>query len=191
MRAIVIALAAGLTALPAFAQKVSQPPTYSGDLAGFSGDPGALPRAISAIEAQGPRVMEIRYDGAHGPGYAAVLARNGKVEFQRAAEPATGLTMISSATQPVWMLDWRGRAEVKAVAKAKVDLATAVRAAEGEANGAPAVAAGIAAGSVNPGSEVKAYNVLVHLPDGRFRRVMVDADSGSVIANPGALRAWP
>ena len=189
MRATVIALAAGLAALPAFAQKVNQPVTYSGNLAGFSGDPAALPRAISAIEAQGARVMEIRYDGSNGPGYVAVLARNGNVEFQRAAEPATGLTAISSSTQPTWMLDWRGRDEVKAVRKARVDLATAVRTAEGEANGAPAVAAGIAASSA--GQELKAYNVLVHMPDGVFRRVMVDADSGAPIANPGALRNWP
>jgi hypothetical protein len=191
MRATAIVFTLGLLAAPAFAEKVDQAPVYRGDLHGFSGDPAALPRAIAAIEAQGPRVMEIRYDGAAGPGYQAVLSRDGKVEFDHAAEPASGVTVIADSSVPVWMLPWRGRAEVKAVRKTTVDLPTAVRTAEAKAGGAPAVAAGIAAGSVNTNSEVKAYNVLVREDGGGFRRIMIDANNDSVIANPGAMRPWP
>jgi hypothetical protein len=186
----VVFLAAALLAAPAAAQPVGQPPSYTGDLTGFSGNPQALPRAITALEHQGAQVMEIRYDGSKGPGYAVVLARAGQVEFDRAAEPVAGVTVITSSTEPAWMLGWRGRAELKAARKAKVDLATAVRSAEKDANGA-AVAAGIAQSAANPTSDVKAYNVLVRTASGRLQRVAIDADTGARIQNPDALRKWP
>lgn len=182
--------AAALAAGPAIAQPVSQPPRYTGDLAGFSGDPAALPRAISAIEAADGRVMEIRYDGRAAPGYDVVVVRGGRLQFVRVAEPYVGLTAIVGSSRPAWMLGWRGRREVKAVRRARVGLASAVRDAEADANHAPAVAAGIAASASNPASDVKAYNVLVETRSGP-RRIAIDAATGDPIANPGVLRRWP
>lgn len=174
------------------AQPVAQSPYTHGHLAGFGGDPTALPRAIRNIERNGGRVMEIRFDSSLGhPGYDVVVERGDHVDFVRLAEPEAGLVVASTSAEPAWMLGWRGRRDVKIVQQADIGLAKAVRVAESQNGGAPAVAAGIAVSASNASNSVPAYNVLLEMPDSRVRRVAVDSRTGLVIADPQALSNWP
>jgi len=183
---------AALVAPAASAQTVSQPANYEGDLTGFHGGPSALPRAIHASEQNGARVMEIRFNNRTGsPGYDVVMERGAAISFVRVGEPAAGVVTVASDTEPRWMLGWRGRKEARAVARAKVDLAQAVRTAERANHDAPAVAAGVASAVGAATATVPAYNVLLLTGDGQTRRVAVDARTGLIIADPAALRGWP
>lgn len=183
-------LAAGAAA-PAIAQSVDQPAHTNLNLAGFSGEPGALPGAIDAIEAaSGGKVVEIRFNNVGGaPGYDVVLARGSQITFERFAKPGQGLVTLSGDTKPAWMLNWTAREDVTLVRTAKVKLADAVRAAEAARNNAPAAAAGIAKSAAGADTDVKAYNVAI-VQDGRQHRVAVDSATGEVIANPQMLAAW-
>jgi uncharacterized membrane protein YkoI len=174
---------------PAAAQSVGQPAHTKVNAAGFNKDPHALPNAVKAIEDQsGGRVAAIRYDNAAGvPSYDVVLEQGKQVKFQRYAMPIKQGVELTDKTTPEWMLGWRDRREVGAVQTAKVSLVDAIRTAEASQEGAPAVAAGIARSASNPTAEVRAYNVTI-LRGGAEHRVAVDTDSGSVIADPGALR---
>lgn len=188
-----LAAAAGLAlATPAGAQSVAMPAHPDINLAGFSGDPSALPDAVAAIEAaSGGRVVEIRYDNVSGaPGYDVVVAKGASVTFARFSKPAGGLTVLTSDARPRWMLDWVSRRNIDLARLAAVPLDKAIRTAEASRGGAPAVAAGIAATASQPTNEVHAYNVAV-LTDGAQRRVAVDSETGMVIADPRALIAWP
>jgi hypothetical protein len=84
------------------------------------------------------------------------------------------------------MLHWRAREDVELAEKAKVRLVDAVRTAEAAADGAPAVAAGIAASASNLENDVPAYNVVV-LRGGRTHRIAVDDQTGDTIADPRAM----
>jgi uncharacterized membrane protein YkoI len=187
-----IALAAllALSAGAAAAQSVTQPPRPAADMKGVTGAPGSLAGMIGAIErTTGGRVIEIRLTNADAmPGFHAVVARGGRVIFVRIAGQADAVELDGSSV-PDWMLHWRDRTDVKLAEEAKVSLADAIRTAEQNAEGAPAVAAGIAPTASNPTSDVQAYNVLVDR-HGAVQRVAVDDETGDVIANPRAL-AWP
>ena len=188
---IAVTALAATAAAPAIAQSVDQPAYTKLNLAGFSGDPGALPSAIDAIEAaSGGKVVEIRFNNVGGvPGYDVVLARGSQITFERFAKPGQGLITLSGETKPAWMLNWTAREDVTLVRTAKVKLADAVRTAEAARGNAPAAAAGIAKSAAGANTDVKAYNVAI-IQDGRQHRVAVDSATGEVIANPRMLAAW-
>jgi hypothetical protein len=161
------------------------------NLTGFNGDAGALPDAVSVIEKlSGGRVAEIRFDNVSGvPGYDVALAQGDHMRFQRYTAPTHRLIAITEAKTPSWMLDWRGQRNMALVQNARVPLSDAIRTAEGSMRGAPAAAAGISHGAASAATRVHAYNVAV-VQNGALRRVAVNSDSGSVIANPRALPGW-
>jgi uncharacterized membrane protein YkoI len=194
MRTLFLALtaASALTLVaPASAQDVGLRPYPNIDLAGFSGDPTALPKAVANIEKlTGGRVVEIRYNNVAGvPSYDVVLAQGSDVRFLRFSKPGAGPIELTQTTTPSWMLDWRARTNVALEQSAKVPLADAITKAEASMNGAPAVAAGIAQSAANPSSDVHAYNVSI-LREGDQHRVAVDSQTGYLIENPASLAAW-
>lgn len=192
MKLLILAAAGALAAPAALAHPLAQPPDYQGDLAGFHAGPAALPRAIRAVERNGGRVMEIRYDNRDGaPGWDVVVERGGVVSSERFGEPAAGVIAWRSQSEPRWMLDWRARKEARATTRARVDLARAVTIAERANRDAPAVAAGIAQAVGDPTATIPAYNVLLLTSGGGTKRVAVDARNGRIIADPGALHGWP
>lgn len=186
-----LALAVGCAPGPVLAQRVAQPPSYRGDLEGFDRDATALPRVIEAAQRNGGRVLEARYDGRHGPSWTLAVERGPRVEFIQMSRPEAGAVAISSSTEPTWMLGWRGRKDADVVRHAKIGLAQAVRRAEADDNGAPAVAAGIAVSASNARTTIPAYNVLLLEPGDHIKRVAVDARTGLPIADPQALANWP
>lgn len=181
-------------AVAALAQPVAQPPHLTGDIAGFSGDPNALPNAIEAIEqATGGLVTEARYTAVGGvPGYDAAVAHGGSVTLMRVAEPGGGVVALTGDTVPLWLMHWRTRQEVRYAVRAPVSLSQAVRSAEKAFDGQPAVAAGIATSAAGGGAnDVHAYNVLLLQSDGKVHRVAIDSATGQPIANPDDLANWP
>jgi hypothetical protein len=139
----------------------------------------------------GGHVIEIRFTNADGtPGYRAVVDHGGQLEFMRIAASNGAAVEIANSNVPDWMLHWRDRKAAEIARQAKVPLVEAIRTAEKSADGAPALAAGVAASATNPSTDVKAYNVLVY-HDGDVVRVAVDGDTDQVIANPQALASWP
>ena len=181
-----------LFAALAGAQGVAQPGYSEAGVANFHGDQNSLIHAIHAIQqSTGGRVIEIRYTDSGGvPGYHAVLVKHRRIQFMRIGELSSNAVAIDVSSRPVWMLKWRGKADVHFAEHAKVHLAQAIRTAEQAHNGAPAIAAGIARSASDPGSDVHAYNVLLDV-DGGVQRVAVDDSTGQIIADPGALADWP
>lgn len=171
---------------------VTQPSHLAADMKGFNGAPDSLTTMISRIErSTGGRVIEIRFTNADGmPGYRAVVARGGQLQFLRIAATNGEAVALNDTSLPDWMLHWRDRKAAELAQQAKVPLADAIVTAEKAQDGAPALAAGVAASSTNPTTDVKAYNILVYR-DGDVQRVAVDADTNQVIANPQALASWP
>jgi len=145
---------------------------------------GSLPRAIAIIETKtGGKVMDIQVANNGGqPVYDAVVVKPGKVGTARISG-RTGAT-IQDADFSASSLNWHDRADVKSFAKATVPLATAIKTVEQNA-GATAVNAGLAK-PLSAGNSVLAYNIEV-VKDGRANRVAIDANTGEVIADPGAL----
>ncbi len=195
MRALVVALAAATSlaiATPTSAQNVGLRSFPRVDLAGFSGDANALPTAVTNIEkTTGGRVIEIRYNNVSGvPGYDVVLAKGSDVTFLRFSRPETGAVQLTGKTVPDWMLNWTSKKNTSLGESAKVRLADAIRAAEADRQGAPAVAAGIARSAAEGDADVHAYNVLISSGGGGQRRVAVDTQTGQVIADPSALADW-
>jgi uncharacterized membrane protein YkoI len=184
--------AAALCASSAIAQGVAQHSHPKLDLTGWSGTADTLPSLIRTIQSTtGGRVLEIRYSNQDGgPGFRAAVAEGKRVVFLHVnAEGAAGAELTATSV-PDWMLHWRSRADIVAARQASVSLDQAITTAEAQANGAPAVAAGIAASASNPTSDVKAYNVLVSR-GGDVHRIAVDDQTGQVIEDPGALADWP
>jgi hypothetical protein len=191
MRALllVLATAGGLAAASStLAQTLKVNSNLSIDVAGFSGDPKILPDAVTSIEAaNGGRVAAITYNNVSGaPGYGAVVLKGSDVRFWRLDKPAGQAVELTGASVPSWMLNWRATRRASAVKDSKVSLADAIRTAEAEQQGAPAVVAGIAKSAGNPTSDVHAYMVGI-LKGGRLVRVAVDSQTGSKIENPEAL----
>jgi uncharacterized membrane protein YkoI len=186
--AAILALSAG----PALAQAVTQSTRLQPDMAGFNGAPDSLTTMIGKIESgTGGRVIEIRFTNADGmPGYRAVVDHGAQLEFKRIAATNGDAVEISSSNVPPWMLHWRQRKAAEIARDAKVPLSEAIRTAEKEQDGSPALAAGVATSATNPSTDVKAYNVLVY-HEGDVVRVAVDGDTDKVIANPQALASWP
>jgi hypothetical protein len=190
LASVVAALA---LAAPAAARPVAQAPLLHGALAGFGGDPHALPDAVTALERRGGRVAEIRFDSRHGrPAFDAVVARGGVVSFVRAPERRGEIaTVIRKAEAPRWMLGWHARRELTGLQRADVPLATAVWTVERNHAGAPAVAAGVATLASDPLRPAPVYNVLLEQPDGRLLRTAVDARTGLEISDVRPYAEWP
>jgi uncharacterized membrane protein YkoI len=180
----VLAISAG----SAIGQPVAQQAHPDEDFSAFAGTPDTLVRVIAHVEhANGGRVLDIRFSPSGGePGYVAAVDLGGQVMFERLAREDGQLSQVSEHDQLTSMLHWRARADVELAENAKVSLVDAIRTAEGEANEAPAVAAGIATSASNPTNGVAAYNVLV-LRDGNTHRISVDDQTGEIIANPRAM----
>jgi hypothetical protein len=182
------ALALGAVALllvvgQAGAQSLAQTPDIHQRLAGFGGDPEALPHAITALERHGGRVVKIRFTSLRGrPAYDAIVAQGGGVRFVRLTQAGGAVRILKRSEAPRWMLSWRARRDLSRAAHADVGLATAVRMAESESAGAAAVAAGIATLASDPVRPAPAYNVLLMRPDGSLERVAVDARTGLAVA---------
>jgi hypothetical protein len=184
--------AAALCASSTMAQGVAQHSHQKLDLTGWSGTADTLPTTVRTIQSTfGGRVLEIRYSNLDGgPGFRAAVAKGGRVFFLHMNALGGGGAELTASAVPDWMLHWRSRADIAASRQASVSLDQAIATAEQQANGAPAVAAGIAASASNPTSDVKAYNVLVSR-DGDVHRIAVDDQTGQVISDPGALSDWP
>jgi uncharacterized membrane protein YkoI len=169
------------------AQSVAQPGTMTGDIAAFHGDQNTLVNAIAAVEqSTGGKVLDIRFSSSNGmPGYNAVVLKGTQVQFFHMEQRSRHVIELDASSKPVYMLNWRGKADVSAAKQASVPLSKAVLTAEQTQPG-PAMAAGIARSASNPDSDVHAYTVLINL-SGQVKSVTVDASTGQVIADPSAL----
>jgi hypothetical protein len=190
---VYIATAAlAVSATAAWAQPVAQSSYMKADVSGFNGTNTTLINTIGKVEkTTGGRVLEIRYTNKGGtPGFHAVVAKGKEVVFLQVSGEGAKAVEISSTDKPDWMLKWPASTQLAAAISAKVPLAAAIRTAEQNGSGGPAVAAGIARSAANPESNVKAYNVLL-LQGGDLTRVAVDDSTGQVISDPSALSSWP
>jgi uncharacterized membrane protein YkoI len=170
------------------AQSVAQPAAIKGDISAFHGDQDTLVNALQAAErSTGGKVVDIRFSNANGiSGYHAVVVKGGQVDFFKVEQVSNHVIELDTNSKPVWMLNWRGKADVQDAKQATVSLSNAIRTAEQSQNGAPAAAAGIARSASNPDSEVHAYTVLV-VVSGKVQSVSVDSSNGEVISDPSAL----
>lgn len=174
----------------AVAQRVAieEPGRYPrADLAAFHGNRMTLTNAIATVEhSTGGQVIEIRFLEYNGkPGFHTVVLKNGQIEFDRLELPSVGVIPLTD--RPEWMLKYEQKAELHQVATANVSLAQAIHTAE-EAQGAPAVAAGIA--RMPPTSKVHAYNVMLD-SGGSLARIAVDEATGEVIVDLQGYQQWP
>jgi uncharacterized membrane protein YkoI len=190
MRTISFLLCVFLTPLAnlTLAQSVAQPGSIKGDISAFHGDRDTLVKAIQATErSTGGKVLDIRFSNANGtPGYHAVVVKGAQVDFFKVEQVSNNVIELDASSRPVWMLNWRGKADVHYAKQATVSLSNAIRTAEHSQNGAPAAAAGIARSASNPDSDVHAYTVLV-VASGNVQSVSVDSSSGEVISDPSTL----
>jgi hypothetical protein len=172
-------------------QGLAQPAYTTGESSGLHGDQDSLVHAIRSVEqSTGGKVVEIRHSQANAlPGYHTVVVRHGRIQFIYIQEQSSNIVRIDDNSGLLWMLDWRQRADVRFVEKAKVPLSQAERTAEQSDNGAPAIAADIARSASNPNSDVPAYNVLIDTK-GSTRRVAVDDSTGEIIADVQALAGY-
>ena len=173
------------------AQQVSQPSFTNQDISAFKGDNNTLVNAIAVIEqSTGGKVIDIRFSSTNGmPGYNVVLVKGAQVQFFHFEERSKHVVELDASSKPIYMLNWRGKADVHFAQTAQVSLSTAIQTAEQSQPGAPAMAAGIARSASNPESEVHAYNVLLNR-GGSVKRVAIDSATGQVIADPSALSSF-
>jgi hypothetical protein len=176
----------------ALADPVAQAGHAQGNVANFHGTAASLPDAIMKVErATGGKVVEIRFDDSDGtPGYHVVVDRGNAVEFMHLDAMSGRLLTMQDNVRPAWMLSWHDKAELRAAETARVPLVEAIATAEQADGNDPAIAAGIARSAGNPQSDVHAYNVLIDRNGGIVRRA-VDSATNNIIADPGALRAYP
>jgi uncharacterized membrane protein YkoI len=180
-------------ALPSFLLSVSalaDPPQlteHATAIQGLNLQSVSLPRAIGIIETKtGGKVMDIQVSSAGGQTvYDAVVVKPGKVGNARLSGRTGAVSAMQDADFSVSNLNWHDRADVSSFSKATVPLATAVKTVEQSAGGATAVNAGLAK-PLSANNSVLAYNIEV-VKDGRANRVAIDANTGEVIADPGAL----
>jgi hypothetical protein len=145
----------------------------------------SLTDAIAVVEhATNGKILEIRFLHGPGKGYEAVVAKKDAIINVRENPLTSDVTVIEAEAVPVWMADWKLRQDVKSIEKAKVPLADGVRTAENSAR-APAIDAGIAK-PLSADNAVLAYNVEVD-KNGKPVRVVVDATTGQIIADPEPL----
>jgi uncharacterized membrane protein YkoI len=151
-------------------------------------DPTAvsLPRAIAAVEAKaGGKVMDIRLEGGGSkPVYDAVVVTSDKVGMARISAQTGTASGIDDGEFSIRSLKWEQRREVTSFEKAATPLSTAIETVE-QIAGAPAIDAGFAK-PLTPTNDVLAYNV-EFVKGGQVHRVAVDAATGQVIADPGAM----
>jgi hypothetical protein len=173
------ALAADLSATAASAADWGNPTDQS------------LTDAVSAIEkTTGGKILEIRFrpvSAATGnalPGFDAVVAKQGKIVDIRVDSPVRAVTELSADSIPEWMLSWPLRADQQSVSKESVPLADLIRRAE-NTGGGPAVYASLAR-PLSGSNSVLAFDIAV-LRDGRLQRMVLDAQTGEVIADPNGL----
>lgn len=114
-----------------------------------------------------------------------MVLKNGQVEFDR-LEPSSK-QVLQLTDRPDWMLKYQQKAELRQAVTATVSLEQAIHTAE-RAQGAPAVAAGIA--RMPASSQVHAYNVMLDskvehsggspwiTPRARLLRTFRDTSSG-------------
>jgi uncharacterized membrane protein YkoI len=167
---------------------IAEPGKYpTADLAAFRGNQMTLTNAIATVEhSTGGKVVEIRFLEYNGkPGFHTVVLKNGQVEFDRLELPSKQVMQLTD--RPEWMLKYHQKAELRQEATATVSLEQAIHTAE-RAQGAPAVAAGIA--RMPASSEVHAYNVMLD-SGGALRRIAVDNSTGEVIADLQGYEQWP
>lgn len=167
---------------------IAEPGRYpSADLAAFHGNQMTLTNAIATVEhSTGGQVIEIRFLEYNGkPGFHTVVLKSGQVEFDRLQLPSNQVIQLTD--RPEWMLKCQQKAELRQAATANVSLAQAIHTAE-KAQGAPAVAAGIA--HMPSTSEVHAYNVMLDSA-GSLARIAVDNSTGEVIVDLQGYEQWP
>lgn len=146
----------------------------------------SLPHAIAAIEAKtGGKVMNIHFDDAGGkPLYDAIVVTPNDVGVAR-IDALTGEVLVTGSRG----LSHRGlsreeRFGLESFALTTTPLSAAITTAE-QLAGTPAIDAGVATPRTTS-NDVLAYNIDV-LKDGRVEGIAVDATTGQVIADPGAL----
>jgi uncharacterized membrane protein YkoI len=185
---LLLGLCLAASAYTGLAQSVAQPDSIKSSISQFHGDQNTLLNALNATEqASGGKVIDIRFSYPNGkPTFHSVILKGGQVQFFKIEQLQQNVVELDASSRPVWMLNWRGKADVHFAKQATVSLSQAIRAAEQANNGAPAVAAGIARSASNPDSEVHAYTVLLDVR-GDVRSVSIDITNGEVIADPSAL----
>ncbi len=150
----------------------------------------SLTDAVSAIEkTTGGRILEIRFRPAHRagsalPGFDAVVAKPAGLIDIRVDSPVRAVTELSADSIPDWMLNWNLRADQKSVTKETVPLVELIKRAE-STGGGPAVYASLAQ-PLSGDNAVLAFDIAV-LRDGSLQRMVIDAQSGEVIADPNGL----
>jgi uncharacterized membrane protein YkoI len=188
---LAVAAAAVFLAATALAQNAPLPPGSSADT-NTAGTPWAgvtytsLADAVRAVEqATGGKVLEVRFDEHSGHAtFEAVVDRQNTLVDMRIDARTDEVTEINIKEIPQWMLDWKLRADMRSIEKAKVPLADAIRMAE-QISGAPAIDAGLAK-PLSADNAVLAYNIEV-VKNGKPDRVVIDAVTGQVIADPDEL----
>jgi hypothetical protein len=149
----------------------------------------SLVDAIKAFEKfSGGKVLEIRFRNRHGTaGFDAVIAK-GDVISNLSLDVGSDVVAVAEIEVPQWMVDWKLRKYQESLAKAKIALTDAVLKAE-QIDRGPAVDAGLAK-HLTADNAVLAYNVEL-IKGGKPDRVVTDAVTGQVIANPEPLLdAW-
>ncbi len=146
----------------------------------------SLPHAIATIEAKtGGKVMDIRFEADGGqPIYDAVVVTPDKTGIARIYVRTGAVTGIRDDEFSMQSLKWEKTRDVTSFDKATLPLSTAIETVE-QAAGAPAINAGLAK-PLTPDNDVLAYNVEI-AKNGEVERVAVDASTGEIIADPGAL----
>jgi uncharacterized membrane protein YkoI len=184
---VCLSTSAGVT----LAQQVSQPSFTNDDISAFHGNNNTLVNAIAVIEqSTGGKVIDVRFSNTNNmPGYNVVLVKAAQVQFFHFEERSKHVVELDASSKPIYMLNWRGKADVHFAQQAQVPLSTAIQTAEQSQPGAPAMAAGIARSASNPDSDVHAYNVLLNR-GGSVKRVAIDSATGQVISDPSALSSF-
>jgi uncharacterized membrane protein YkoI len=184
---VTLALPCFLLGAPALADPPPLTEQGSSVPAGLNLQSVSLPRAIGIIETKtGGKVMDIQVGSNAGrPYYNAIVVMAGKVGTVQISGRTGAASGMRDEDFTVSNLNWHERADVSSFMKATVPLATAVKSVEQDAGGATAINAGLAK-ALSASNSVIAYNVEV-VSNGQARRVAVDANSGQVIADPGAL----
>ncbi len=182
-------IGAGALLAAASLQMAAAQPAGDNRWAAVNGD--SLSAAIHNIEAQGGRVLEIRFhqsaDG--GPHYDAVVAHGDQISRVTAGlRPEDQVVTFSEQVMPTWMSGFALKADQRSLRQAKIPLASAVAMAD-QMLGGSAVDAGIAK-PLGGDNSVLAYNIEV-IKNGVPIRVAIDAVTGQQIADPDTvLGAW-